>query len=50
VTAALLSDLVDRGLDVEQGMLFVIDGSKAAPQSDPAGVRQRRARPAVRAA
>jgi transposase-like protein len=29
VTAALLSDLVDRGLDVEQGMLFVIDGSKA---------------------
>ena len=28
VTAALLSDLVDRGLDVEQGMLFVIDGSK----------------------
>jgi transposase-like protein len=29
VAAALLSDLVDRGLDVEQGMLFVIDGSKA---------------------
>jgi transposase-like protein len=29
VTAALLADLVDRGLDVEQGMLFVIDGSKA---------------------
>jgi transposase-like protein len=28
VTAALLSDLVDRGLDVEQGLLFVIDGSK----------------------
>jgi putative transposase len=25
----LLSDLVDRGLDVEQGLLFVIDGSKA---------------------
>jgi hypothetical protein len=28
VAAALLSDLVDRGLDVEQGLLFVIDGSK----------------------
>ena len=27
--AALLADLVDRGLDVEQGLLFVIDGSKA---------------------
>jgi transposase-like protein len=29
VTSALLSDLVSRGLDIEQGMLFVIDGSKA---------------------
>jgi putative transposase len=29
VAAALLSDLLDRGLDVEQGMLFVIDRSKA---------------------
>jgi transposase-like protein len=29
VTAALLSDLVDRGLDTEQGLLLVIDGSKA---------------------
>ncbi len=29
VAAALLSDLVDRGLEVEQGLLFVIDGSKA---------------------
>ncbi len=29
VAASLLSDLLDRGLDVEQGMLFVIDGSKA---------------------
>ena len=29
VASALLTDLVDRGLDVEQGMLFVIDGSKA---------------------
>ena len=29
VATALLSDLVGRGLDPEQGMLFVIDGSKA---------------------
>src|SRR5205085_10686360 len=29
VATALLSDLVERGLDTEQGMLFVIDGSKA---------------------
>lgn len=29
VASALLSDLVDRGLDVQQGLLFVIDGSKA---------------------
>ena len=29
VAGALLVDLVDRGLDVEQGLLFVIDGSKA---------------------
>ncbi len=29
VATALLSDLVDRGLDVEQGVLVVIDGSKA---------------------
>jgi putative transposase len=28
VAAALLADLVHRGLDVEQGVLFVIDGSK----------------------
>jgi transposase-like protein len=28
-TSALLSDLASRGLDVDQGMLFVIDGSKA---------------------
>ncbi len=28
VAGALLADLVDRGLDVEQGLLFVIDGSK----------------------
>lgn len=29
VATALLSDLVARGLDPEQGMLFVVDGSKA---------------------
>jgi transposase-like protein len=29
IAGALLSDLVARGLDVEQGLLFVIDGSKA---------------------
>ncbi len=29
VATALLSDLVERGLDLEQGILFVIDGSKA---------------------
>ena len=29
ITRALLSDLVDRGLDPEQGILFVIDGAKA---------------------
>jgi putative transposase len=29
VVTALLSDLVERGLDPEQGMLFVIDGAKA---------------------
>ena len=28
VASALLADLADRGLDVEQGLLFVIDGSK----------------------
>jgi transposase-like protein len=29
VATALLSDLVERGLDVEQGVLVVLDGSKA---------------------
>src|SRR5437660_9970195 len=29
VATALLSDLVERGLDPEQGMLFVLEGSKA---------------------
>jgi putative transposase len=29
----LLSDLVERGLDPEQGILFVIDGAKALPKA-----------------
>lgn len=29
ITVALLADLVDRGLDVEQGVLVVLDGGKA---------------------
>ena len=29
VATALLADLIERGLDPEQGMLFVLDGSKA---------------------
>ena len=33
VATALLSDLVERGLDPEQGMLFVLDGSKALRKS-----------------
>ena len=39
VVAALLADLVDRGLDVEQGLLFVIDGSKALERSRELRVR-----------
>jgi len=47
---ALLSDLVDRGLDPEQGILFVIDGSEEIATdagewvvATPAGGRARRA-------
>jgi putative transposase len=41
VATALLSDLVDRGLDAEQGVLFVIDGAKALRKAirDVFGVR-----------
>jgi hypothetical protein len=35
VATALLSDLVERGLDPEQGILFVIDGAKALRNGDP---------------
>ena len=34
VATALLADLVERGLDPEQGMLFVLDGSKALRKAD----------------
>ena len=40
VATALLSDLVERGLDPEQGVLFVIDGAEGAPQGDPLGLRR----------
>jgi putative transposase len=40
VATALLSDLVERGLDPEQGMLFVIDGSKGAARGGLLGVRR----------
>ena len=41
VVSALLSDLVDRGLDTEQGVLVVLDGSKALHKAvrDVLGVR-----------
>jgi putative transposase len=41
VATALLSDLVDRGLDVEQGLLCVLDGAKALRKAvrDVLGVR-----------
>ncbi len=41
VATALLSDLVDRGLDVEQGVLCVLDGAKALRKAvrDVLGVR-----------
>ena len=40
----LLADLVDRGLDPEQAILFVIDGAKALRQGDPRRLRRARAR------
>ena len=52
VATALLSDLVERGLDPEQGILFVIDGAKACarrfgpssasgrPSTDASGTRR----------
>ena len=42
VATALLSDLVERGLDPEQGLLFVIDGSKALRKAIRSGVSGRR--------
>ena len=40
----LLADLVDRGLDPEQAILFVIDGGKALRRGDPRRLRRARAR------
>ena len=48
VATALLSDLVERGLDPEQGMLFVIDGSKALRKAIPGRVRRAHAGAALR--
>ena len=40
---SLLADLVDRGLDPEQAILFVIDGGKALQPRDQGRVRRARA-------
>jgi len=40
----LLADLVDRGLDPEQAVLFVIDGAKGAQKGDRGRLRRTRAR------
>ena len=45
VATALLSDLVERGLDPEQGMLFVIDGSRRCAR--PCARRSRSPGPAL---
>jgi putative transposase len=50
VATALLSDLVDRGLDPEQGILFVIDGAKALRKTMPHRVRRARSGAQVRSA
>ena len=50
VATALLSDLVDRGLDPEQGILFVIDGAKALRKAIRDGLRRARPGAAVRPA
>ena len=44
VATALLSDLVDRGLDPEQAILFVTDGGKAIRRAIKRRVRRTRAR------
>ena len=50
VATARLSDLVDRGLDPEQGILFVIDGAKALRKTMPHRVRRARSGAQVRSA
>jgi transposase-like protein len=49
VATTLLANLVERGLDVEQGVLVVIDGAKGAAQGRPLGARRPRAGAALRA-
>ncbi len=44
---SLLADLVDRGLDPERAILFVIDGSKALRKADRRRVRRKRPDPAL---
>ena len=44
LVSMLLADLVDRGLDPEQAILFVIDGGKALRRGDQGRVRRARAR------
>ncbi len=48
-TAPLLADLVDRGLDVQQGVLVVLDGGKGAAEGRQ-GRPRRGAGPSLRAA
>ena len=47
VATALLSDLVERGLDPEQGILFVYRRLQSITQSDPGRLRLGRAGPAL---
>ena len=47
VATALLADLVDRGLDVGQGVLCVLDGAKGAAQGRSRCPRERHARAAL---
>jgi transposase-like protein len=49
VATALLANLVEGGLDVEQGLLVVIDGGQGAAQGRPRRRRHRHARSALRA-
>ena len=48
VVRSLLADLVDRGLEFEDGLLVVIDGAKALAARGPRGVRRQGTRAADR--